>query len=253
MRVFRACPVPDVGSSAACRGSKFHSLLKAQIPWSQGKMQGIFSIQSFFAKICLENICEFSCLRMNSLLEQRREFFCQRRELIRRAGNRREFDATPIRSTPTPPIAPKCFLVVDKKIPELGTYGSGRGDAQGRSAMGVPTAILRTGRRGSKIGRVPRSVISSPAKFASKDTPLRWPKARSCHPGGPCLRALRAVGGRPSRIAKSHALSKYCDRAIQKELSVHRSHAESEVSLLVDPNVCRITSERFSPARYAAD
>src|SRR5277367_815991 len=127
MRVFRACPVPDVGSSAACRGSKFHSLLKAQIPWSQGKMQGIFSIQPFFAKICLENICEFSCLRMNSLLEQRREFFCQRRELIRRAGNRREFDATPIRSTPTHPIAPKCFLVVDKKIPELGTYGSGGG------------------------------------------------------------------------------------------------------------------------------
>jgi len=66
-------------------------------------------------------------------------------------------------------------------------------------------------------------------------------------------RARRAVGERPSRIAKSHALSKYCDRAIQKELSVHRSHAESEASLLVDPNVCRITSERFSPARYAAD
>jgi len=63
MRVFRARPIPDVGSSAACRGSKFHSLLKAQIPWSQGKTQGIFSIQPFFAKTCLENICEFSYLR----------------------------------------------------------------------------------------------------------------------------------------------------------------------------------------------
>src|SRR5271169_6476768 len=91
MRVFRACPVLDVGSSAACRGSNFHSLLKAQIPWPQGKTQGIFSIQPFFAKICLENSCEFSCLRMNSLLEQGRVFFCQRRELIRRAGNGREF------------------------------------------------------------------------------------------------------------------------------------------------------------------
>ena len=50
---------------------------------------------------------------MNSLLEQRREFFCQRRELIRRAGNRREFDATPIRSTPTHPIAPKMLPRID--------------------------------------------------------------------------------------------------------------------------------------------
>jgi len=100
MRVFRACPVPDVGSSAACRGSKFHSLLKAQIPWSQGKTQGIFSIQPFFAKICLENGYEFSSLRVNSLLKQSREFFCQRRELIRRAGNRREFGAK------TDPLAP---------------------------------------------------------------------------------------------------------------------------------------------------
>src|SRR5271163_2521814 len=73
--VFRACPVPDVGSSAACRGSNFHSLLKAQIPWPQGKTQGIFSIQPFFAKICLENSCEFNSLRMNSLLEQGRVFF----------------------------------------------------------------------------------------------------------------------------------------------------------------------------------
>src|SRR5271170_266068 len=109
MRVFRACP------------------LKAQIPWSQGKTQGIFSIQPFFAKICLENGYEFSSLRVNSLLKQSREFFCQRRELIRRAGNRREFGAKTDPLAPTHPIAPKCFLMVDKKILNTGCgYGRTR-------------------------------------------------------------------------------------------------------------------------------
>ena len=96
MRVFRACPFPTVGASAACRGSKFHSLLKARIPWSQGKMQGILRNQPFFAKICLESISEFRCLRMNSLRRQSREFFrsickvCWKafrlRTMIRRSG-----------------------------------------------------------------------------------------------------------------------------------------------------------------------
>src|SRR5277367_6452998 len=98
MRVFRACPVPDVGSLAA---SKFHSLRKPRIPWPQGKTQGIFSIQPFFAKICLENGCEFSCLRMNSLLEQGRVFYCQRRKLIRRGRNGREI------STQKPILSPR--------------------------------------------------------------------------------------------------------------------------------------------------
>src|SRR5271163_2433296 len=80
-------PVPDVGSSAARRGSKYHSLLKARIPWPQGKTQGIYPIPPFLAKICLENGCEFSGLRVNSLHLQGREFFCQRRELFARAGN----------------------------------------------------------------------------------------------------------------------------------------------------------------------
>ena len=137
MRVFRACPVPDVGSSAACRGSKFHSLLKAQIPWSQGKTQGIFSIQPFFAKICLENGYEFSSLRVNSLLKQSREFFCQRRELIRRAGNRREFGAKTDPLAPTHPIAPKCFLMVDKKILNTGCgYGRTRLASPDRPRLG---------------------------------------------------------------------------------------------------------------------
>src|SRR5271170_1889283 len=130
MRVFRACPVPDVGSSAACRGSKFHSLLKAQIPWSQGKTQGIFSIQPFFAKTCLENGYEFSSLRVNSLLKQSREFF-------RRAGNRREFGAKTDPLAPTHPIAPKCFLMVDKKILNTGCgYGRTRLASPDRPRLG---------------------------------------------------------------------------------------------------------------------
>src|SRR5271170_7728144 len=114
MRVFRACPVPDVGSSAACRGSKFHSLLKAQIPWSQGKTQGIFSIQPFFAKTCLENGYEFSSLRVNSLLKQSRDFFCQRREFIRRAGNRREFGA---KTDPLAPTHPRYVHALARRRP----------------------------------------------------------------------------------------------------------------------------------------
>src|SRR5271170_5089905 len=63
-----------------------------------GKNAGNFLNSAVFCEICLENICEFSCLRMNSLRIQGREFFCQRRELILRTGNRREFGAKPIRS-----------------------------------------------------------------------------------------------------------------------------------------------------------
>jgi len=53
------------------------------------------------------------------------------------------------------------------------------------------------------------------------------------------------MGGRLSRITKSHALSKNCDRAFQEELWVRRSRAESEAGLLVDPNVCRIASRQI--------
>jgi len=38
-----------------------------KIPRWQGKMQGISLIQPFSAKISVENICEFSGLRANSL------------------------------------------------------------------------------------------------------------------------------------------------------------------------------------------
>src|SRR5271163_3277800 len=86
MRVLSSMPVPDRRLLGGSPRIEFQRLLKAQIPWPQGKTQGIFSIQPFFAKVCLENIREFSCLRMNSLRRQSREFFCQGRELIRRAG-----------------------------------------------------------------------------------------------------------------------------------------------------------------------
>src|SRR5271163_2495882 len=107
MRVLSSMPVPDRRLLGGSPRIEFQSLLKAQIPWSQGKTQGIFSIQPFFAKIYLENGCEFSCLRVNSLRRQSREFFCQRRELIRRAGNGREFRRKTDPLAPTHPIAPK--------------------------------------------------------------------------------------------------------------------------------------------------
>jgi hypothetical protein len=37
------------------------------IPWSQGKMQGISTIQPFFPKMRLENNCYFGSLGENSL------------------------------------------------------------------------------------------------------------------------------------------------------------------------------------------
>ncbi len=47
---FSSMPRSRVGSSAACRAARFHSLLKARIPWYQGKKQGIYSIQPFFCE-----------------------------------------------------------------------------------------------------------------------------------------------------------------------------------------------------------
>jgi hypothetical protein len=38
-----------------------------QVPWSQGKTQGISPIQPLFAKISLENACESSGFTTNSL------------------------------------------------------------------------------------------------------------------------------------------------------------------------------------------
>jgi hypothetical protein len=43
----------------ACRGS-IPDLLTRQVPWSQGKVQGISPIQPLFTKISLENANEYS-------------------------------------------------------------------------------------------------------------------------------------------------------------------------------------------------
>ena len=102
-----------VGSWATSPRGLFHSLMTARIPWSQRKMQGISRNQPSFANICLENISEFRCLRMNSLRRQSREFFCQRRELIRRAGNEQGIPRETDPPVPTLPMAQKYFRVVD--------------------------------------------------------------------------------------------------------------------------------------------
>jgi len=63
MRVFEHAAYPTDGSSLVV-----------------GKKQGILLIQPFSAKICLENIREYSGLRPNSLLESAGKF-------LPRAGN----------------------------------------------------------------------------------------------------------------------------------------------------------------------
>src|SRR5271155_3788399 len=47
--VFRACPVPDVGSSAACRGSNFHSL-EGPDSLAAGKNAGNFFDSAVFLR-----------------------------------------------------------------------------------------------------------------------------------------------------------------------------------------------------------
>jgi hypothetical protein len=75
MRVFRACPFPDRRLLGGAPRGLIHGIMTARIPWSQRKMQGISPNQPFFVKIYLENICEFSSLRMNSLRKQAGNFF----------------------------------------------------------------------------------------------------------------------------------------------------------------------------------
>jgi hypothetical protein len=104
------------GSWGTSPGGLIHGLMTARIPWSQGKMQGISWNRLFFAKFRLKNISGFRCLRMNSLLEQSTEFFCQRRELIRRAGNEQGIRRKTDPRAPTHPMTSKYFSVMDMKI-----------------------------------------------------------------------------------------------------------------------------------------
>ena len=113
---FSSMPVPDRRLLGDSPRGLIHGLMTARIPWSQGKMQGISRNQPSFAKIRLENISEFRCLRMNSLRRQSREFFCQRRELIRRAGNEQGIRRKTDPRAPTHPMASEYFSVLDTKI-----------------------------------------------------------------------------------------------------------------------------------------
>jgi len=99
-------------------------------------------------------------------------------------------------------------------VTRKGSCGAKR-QSDEQSRVAASPGSLREHERSSSTERHP-----SPPKFASKDTPLRWPKARSNGPSGARLQARRAIGGRLSRITKSHALSKNCDRAFQEELWV---------------------------------
>jgi hypothetical protein len=83
MRIIRACPVPDsrlLGGLPRLAAGRFYRILKARIPWWQGKMQGISPIQPFFAKIRLKNICEFSNLRDEFPVHSSRESIRASRE-----------------------------------------------------------------------------------------------------------------------------------------------------------------------------
>jgi hypothetical protein len=62
------------------RRFQFYNLPACQIPWWQGKMQGISPIQPLFAKIGLENTCKYNSVRDNSLCDRAGNFFA-------RAGN----------------------------------------------------------------------------------------------------------------------------------------------------------------------
>ena len=97
MRVFRACPasatigllggLPRVTVPQTC-----------QIPWSQGKTQGISPIQLLFTKNCPENNYKFSSLRANSLRDNAGNYFARAGNFFRPFDPSREFGAKPIRS-----------------------------------------------------------------------------------------------------------------------------------------------------------
>src|SRR5271169_2898163 len=79
-------------------------------------MQGISRNRPLLCENRLEYISEFNDLRVDSLRIQSREFFCQRRELIARAGMSTEFRAKPTRSPRRIRLGQRGFSFTDKKI-----------------------------------------------------------------------------------------------------------------------------------------
>ena len=74
--------MPSSASLAACRG-QIHGLPTCRIPWRQGKMQGISPIQPLFAKDPSRKHLRIQQFASEFPTQTSREFFCQRRELIR--------------------------------------------------------------------------------------------------------------------------------------------------------------------------
>src|ERR1700722_6266032 len=93
-----------------------NSWIVGRIPWSQGKIQGISTIQPFFPKIRLENNCYSSSLRENPYAGSR-EFIRACGELFDLFDWSREFGAKSILE-PECPIASKCRarLVFDCRL-----------------------------------------------------------------------------------------------------------------------------------------
>src|SRR5271156_6848430 len=91
MRVFRACPVPDVGSLGGLPRIEFSQSPEGPDSLAAGKNAGNF----FDSAVFCENLSRKQ-LRIQLFADEfptrtGQVFFCQRRELIRRAGNGREF------------------------------------------------------------------------------------------------------------------------------------------------------------------
>jgi hypothetical protein len=77
---FSSMPRSRQSAPRRLAAGRFYRILKARIPWLQGKMQGISPIQPFFAKIRLKNICEFSNLRDEFPVHSSRETIRASRE-----------------------------------------------------------------------------------------------------------------------------------------------------------------------------
>jgi hypothetical protein len=90
--------------------------MTATIPWSLGKTQGILSIQSFFSKICRENECEISKLRVNSLRKQSREIFLSAQGINSRGRDSQGISRETDPRAPTHPIASKRQFDMDENI-----------------------------------------------------------------------------------------------------------------------------------------
>src|SRR5271170_7857149 len=75
--------------------------LRPEFPGRREKRREFRRVSLFFAKIRLENICEFSRLRMNSLRERAGNFFARAGNFFGAQGMSREFRAKTDSLAPT--------------------------------------------------------------------------------------------------------------------------------------------------------